>query len=155
MGRARHLCYALNALRRRREAGEEERRPGIIPLIGRGIRHVVPRINHWERVPGENNYGYNARGRSRSFLAPQPLDIRRQSHSQPCCFTAGFGYVAPNAQFPPRLNSPPPQAPNPPCHLPSPPPPPQDQTDSEETESTSSGFNSEGGDSLEANCGSQ
>ena len=101
MGRSRHLCYALNALRRRREAGEEERRPGVIPLIGRGIRPFVPRFNHWERAPEGNNFGYCTRGRSRSFPAPQPLDIRRQPHSQPCCLAAGFGYVAQNAQFPP------------------------------------------------------
>ena len=132
----------------------EERKPGINPLIGRGIRPVVPRFNHWERVPGNNNYGYAARGRSRSFPAPPQLDIRRQPHNQPCCLIAGFGYVAPNAQFLPRLNSPSPHVPNPPCHLPPPPLPPHDQTDSEETESTSSGFDSEGGDSLDANCGS-
>ena len=96
MDRSRHLCYALNALRKRREAGEEERRPGIIPLIGRGIRPIVPRFNHWERVPGGNNFRCYARGRSRSFPAPQPLDIRRQPHSQPCCLAAGFGYVAQN-----------------------------------------------------------
>ena len=65
---------------------------------------------------------------------------------------AGFGYVVPNAQFPPRLNSPSPHVPIPPCHLPSPPPYLQDQTDSK-TESTSSGFDSEDGDSLDANCG--
>ena len=100
MGRPRHLCYALNAMRRR-EAGEEERRPRVIPLIGRGIRPIVPRFNHCERALGGNNLGYCARGRSRSFPAPQPLDIRRQPHSQPCCLAAGFGYVAQNAQFPP------------------------------------------------------
>ena len=44
MGRARHLCYALNAVRRRREEGIEERRPGMNPLIGRGIRPMVPRF---------------------------------------------------------------------------------------------------------------
>ena len=54
----------------------EERRPGINPLIGRGIRPVVPRFNHWERVPGNNNYGYVAQGRSRSFPAPPQLDIK-------------------------------------------------------------------------------
>ena len=42
MGQVRQLCYALNATRRRRENGEEERRPGVMPLIGRGIRPVVP-----------------------------------------------------------------------------------------------------------------
>ena len=41
MGQARQLCYALNATRRR-ENGDEERRPGVMPLIGRGIRPVVP-----------------------------------------------------------------------------------------------------------------
>ena len=161
----RHLCYVLNAARRRRENGEEERRPGVMPLIGRGIRPVVPWFQHWDRVPGGNNYNYNysTRGRSRSFPAPQPyLEIRRQPHSLPHCLAAGFGHVAPNAQFPPRLNSPPLCAPNPPHYVPPPPSPPQNQTDSEtesnesntETESTSSGFNSESGDSLRANCGS-
>ena len=118
MGRVRHLCYALNATRRMREAGEEERRPEVMPLIGRGIRLVVPQFQHWDRVPGGNNYNYNhgARGRSRSFPAPQPyLEIRRQPHSLPCCLAAGFGHVAPNTQFPPSLSSPPHHAPNPPC----------------------------------------
>ena len=54
MGRARHLCYALNATRRRWEEGIEERRPGINPLIGRGIRPIVLRFNHgkgsWEKI---------------------------------------------------------------------------------------------------------
>ena len=160
MGRGRQLCYALNAARRRREEELDgsvsgmERRPGINPLLGRGIRPKVPRFDHWERVLGDNNSRYVAQGRSRSFPAPPQPDTRRQPHSQPSCFTLGFGYVVPNAQFPPRLNSPFPCAPNPPCHLPPPPPPLQDQTDSEETESTSSGFDSEDGDSLEANCGS-
>ena len=82
---------------------------------------MVPRFNHWERVPGNNNYRYVAQGRSRSFPAPPQPDIRRQPHNQPCCLMAGFGYVAPNAQFPPRLNSLSPHVPNPPCHLPPPP----------------------------------
>ena len=102
-GQARHLCYALNATRRRRQNGEEERRPGVMPLLGRGIRPVVPQFQHWDRVPGGNNYNYNysARGRSRSFPAPLPyLQIRRQPHSLPCCLAAGFGHVTPNAQFP-------------------------------------------------------
>ena len=77
----------------------EERRPGMNPFIGRGIRPVVPRFVHWERVPGNNNNGNAAQGRSRSFPAPLPPNIRRQSHSQACCLMAGFGYVAPNAQF--------------------------------------------------------
>ena len=115
---------------------------------------MVPRFNHWEGVLGNNNYRYVAQGRSRSFPAPLQPDIGRQPHNQPHCLTAGFGYVAPNAKFLPRLNSPSPCVPNPPCYLPPPPSPPQDQTDSEETESTSSGFDSEGGDSLEANCSS-
>ena len=121
MGRVRHLCYALNATTRRRENGEEERRPGVIPLLGRGIRPVVPQFQHWDRVLGENNYNYNysARGRSRSFPAPQPyLEIRRQLHSLPHCLAAGFAHVAPNTQFLPRLNSLPLHAPNPPCNVP-------------------------------------
>ena len=54
MGRSRPLVYALNAAQRRRENGEEERRPGLIPPAGRGIRPVVvvPRFKHLGRVPG-------------------------------------------------------------------------------------------------------
>ena len=115
---------------------------------------MVPRFKHWERVLGNNNYGYAAQGRSRLFPAPPQPGIRRQPYNQPSCLMAVFGYVAPHAQFLPRLNSLSPCVPNPPCHLPPPLPPPQDQTDSKETKSTSSGFNSEDGDSLDANCGS-
>ena len=98
MGGARHLCYALNAVRRRKEVGIEERRPGI-QLIGRRIRPVVPRFIYWERVPGNNNNVNAAQGRSRLFPAPPLPDIRRQHPSQPCCLMAGFGYVAPNVQL--------------------------------------------------------
>ena len=69
------------------------------PFIGRGIRPVVPRFVHWERVPGNNNNVNAAQGRSRSFPVPPQPNIRRQPHSQPCCLVAGFGYVAPNAKF--------------------------------------------------------
>ena len=54
MGRARQLCYAMNAKRRRRENEEEERRPGVMPLLGRGIRPVVPRFQHWGGLQEEN-----------------------------------------------------------------------------------------------------
>ena len=60
MGRVRHQCYVLYVVRRRREEEMEERRPGINPLIGRGIRPMVPRFNHWEKDLGKNNYGYAA-----------------------------------------------------------------------------------------------
>ena len=105
----------MNAARRRRENGEEERRPGVIPVLGRGIRPVVPWFQHQDGFPEENyNYNYSARGRSRSFPAPQPyLEIRRQPHSLPHCLAAGFGHVAPNAQFSPRLNCPPLHTPKP------------------------------------------
>ena len=130
MGRARQLCYVMNA-ERRRENGEEERRPGVMPLLGRGIRPVVPQFQHWDGFWEENfNYNYMARGRSRSFPAPQPyleIHYRRQPHSLPHCMAAGFGHVAPNAQFPSRLNCPPLHALNPPHCVPPPPPPPQDQ----------------------------
>ena len=43
MGRARPLFLAVNALRRRREEGEQERRPGVIPFLGRGIVPAEPR----------------------------------------------------------------------------------------------------------------
>ena len=59
MGRLRSLCLALHDVRRRREAGEEERRPGVIPFLGRGIVPIVPRSNQWERVPGRNNNNIN------------------------------------------------------------------------------------------------
>ena len=119
MGRVRSLCLAMNALRRREE-GEEERRPGVIPLLGRGIVLVEPRLNQQERVPGRNGNINTARGRSRSYPAPPPNILSSQPHSQPHCLAAGFGYVAPNAQFLPRLNSPSPHVPNPPCHFPPP-----------------------------------
>ena len=100
MGRARSLCLAMNALRRRRE---KERRLGVIPLFGRGIVLVEPDMNQ-ERVPGRNGNVNMVRGRSRSYAAPQPNIFRSQPHSQPCCLVAGFGYMAPNAQLPSRIN---------------------------------------------------
>ena len=54
MGRFRQLCYAINA--ERRENGEEERQPGVMPLLGRGIRPVVPRFQHWDGFQEENIY---------------------------------------------------------------------------------------------------
>ena len=121
MGRSGQLCYAVNAERRKRE-NEEERQLGVMPLLGRGIRPVVPRFQHWDGFREENFYLNNmARGRIRPFPPPQPfLEIhhRRQPHSMPCCMAAGFGYMAPNAQFPPRLNSLPLHAPNPPQYVP-------------------------------------
>ena len=107
MGRARQLCYAMNAERRRRENGEE-RRPGIMPILGRGIRPVVPRFQHWDGFP-EENFNLNARGRSRSFPTPRPflqIHYRTQPLGLPHCLAGGFGHVAPNVHFP-RLNSPP------------------------------------------------
>ena len=100
MGRARQLCYALNAERRRREE-EEEGRPGAIPLIGRQIRPVIPRFQHWDGFWEENFYP-SARGRSRSYPIPWPflqIHYRRQPHSLPCCLTGGFGHVAPTFIF--------------------------------------------------------
>ena len=156
MGRLRSLCLVLNAARRSREAGEEEMRPGVKPFLGRRSIPVVPRFNHWEGVPGRNNNCNIMRGRSRSFPVSPQNAIRQQPHSQPCCLTAGFGYVAPNAHFPSGIN--PPSHPTfnlpcpcqncCPCHLP--PPPPQNDTESTSSESS----DSEDGDSLEANCGS-
>ena len=64
---------------------------------------------------------------------------------------AGFGYVAPNAWFPPRLNSLPLCAPNPPQYVPPPPPPPQNQDPGTESSSSESS-DSEEDNSLEANC---
>ena len=159
IGRVRPLFYAINALRRRREEGVEERRPGVIPYLGRGIVPGEARTNHQERVPGGNNFSYNARGRSRSFPTPPPNIFRSQPHSQPCCLTAGFGYVAPNAQFPLRLNSPSCHAVNSscpclnhcPCHLTPPTLLPQNPNNSESSSSESS--DSEDDNSLKANCG--
>ena len=115
MGRVRPPFYVVNALRRRREEGVEERRPGVIPFLGRGIVPGEARPNQQERVPGGNNFSYNARGRSRSFPASPPNIFRSQPHSQLHCLTVGFSYVAPNAQFPLRLNSPSCHTVNSPC----------------------------------------
>ena len=104
MGSARMLAYAINVERRRREGeDDEERRPGIMPPAGRGIRPVVPRVGHWEGFQEENFYLSNTvRGRSRPFPAPQPflqIHHRHQPHSLPHCLTGGFGYVAPNVHL--------------------------------------------------------
>ena len=114
MGRARPLCLAMNALRRRRETGEEERRPKVIPFLGRGIVPVEQRENQQEWVPGRNDIINRARGRSRSYPAPPPNIFRSQPRSQPCCLAVGFGYVAHSAQYLSRLNSLFPHVPNPP-----------------------------------------
>ena len=156
MGRSRPLFLAINALRRRRE--EEERRLGVIPFLGRGIVTVEPRLNQ-ERIPGRNGNINLARGRSRSYPAPPPNIFRSQPHIQPCCLTAGFGYVAPNAHLPSRINppschtsnSPCPCQNHCPCHFPPPPPLPQNQNDMKSTSSESE--DSEDGDSLKANYG--
>ena len=114
MGRSRPLIYALNAAQRRRENGEEERRPGLIPPAGRGIRPVVvvPRFEHYGGFREENYYLDNtARGRSRTFPTPHPflqIHHRFQLHSLPCCMAHGFGgYVNPNIPCSPRVNNPP------------------------------------------------
>ena len=97
IGRVRPLFYAVNVLRRRREEGVVERRPEAITFLGRGIVPGEARPNQQERVPEGNNFSYNARGRGRSCPAPPPNIFRSQPHSQPCCLTAAFGYVGPNA----------------------------------------------------------
>ena len=154
MGRSRQLCYAVNAERRRRENEEEERQLGVMPLLGRGIRPVLPRFQHWDQFQEENFYLNNtARGRSRLFPTPQPfLEIyhRRQPHSLPHFMAAGFGYVAPNAWFPPRLNSLL-LCPQPTSICTIPPPPPQNQDPRTESSSSESS-DSEEDNSLEANC---
>ena len=120
MGRSRPLIYALNTAQRRRENGEEERRLGLIPPAGRGIRPVVvvPIFEHFGGFWEENYYLDNtARGRSRPFLAPHPfLQIHHQFqlHSLPCCMAHGFGgYANPNIPCFPRVNNPPLWVPNP------------------------------------------
>ena len=157
MGRLRPLFLAISALRRREE-GEEDRRLGVIPFLGRGIVPVEPRLNQ-EGVPGRNGNINMARGRSRSYPA-SPLNIfRSQPHTQPCCLTAGFGYVAPNACLQSRINPPSCHTSNSPCpcqnhcpyHFPPPPSLPQNQNDTESTSSESS--DSKDGDSLKVNSG--
>ena len=146
MGRARQLCYAMNAKRRMRENGEEERRSGVMPLLARGIRPVVLRFQQLDGFWEENfNFNYMAK----PFLQ---LHYRRQPHSLPHCLAAGFGHVAPNAWFPLRLNCLPLHAPDPPHYVPPPPPPPQDQ-DSKTESSSSESEDSEDGNFLKANCG--
>ena len=157
-GRSRLLFLAINAPRRRREEGEEERRLGVIPILGRGIDLVEPRLNQ-ERVTGRNGNINMARGRSRSYPAPPPNIFRSQPHTQPHCLTVGFGYVAPNAHLPSRINTLSCHTSNSPCpcqnhcpfHFPPPPTLPQNQSDTKSTSSESS--DSEDGDSLKANCG--
>ena len=133
MGRSRPLIYALNAAQRRREKCKDERRLGLIPPAGRGIRlvFVVPRFKHFGEFQEENYCLDNtARGRSRPFPAPHPfLQIHHQFqlHSLPHCMAHGFGgYMNPNIPCSPRVNNPPLQVPNPQHYVP-PPPPPQDQ----------------------------
>ena len=115
MGRVRPLFIAVNALRRRREEGQEERRPGVIPFLGRGIVLADPRSNQQERVPGRNSTINTVRGRSRSYPAPPPNIFGSQPHSQPCCLTLGLCYMAPNAWFPSSFNIPSHHVFNPPC----------------------------------------
>ena len=148
MGRLRSLFLALNAARSRREE-EEERRPGVNPNMGKG---VISRFKHWERVPGRENNNNMFMGRSRSFPVPPPVEIRRQPHTQPCCLTSGFGYMAPNSHFPQRINPLPCPTSTPPCpcqnHCPChQPPSPQNDTESTSSESSDSG---DGGSSLVA-----
>ena len=140
-----------------REEGEkengEERRPGLMPPAGRGIRPIVPRFKHWGGLWEENFYLHNtARGRSRPFPAPRPfiqIHHRFQPHSLPCCLSGGFGcYADPNINFP-RINNLLPQALNPQQYVQ---PPPQDQESGAESSSSESS-DSEGGNSLEAHHG--
>ena len=58
----RWLCYAANAERRRREEEEVERRPGVRPLVVRGVVPEPPRFLHWERPREENFYIHLVRG---------------------------------------------------------------------------------------------
>ena len=53
MGRSRSLYLALNAARRRREAEEDERRPGVIPFLGRGIVPIVQDLISGKGSQGE------------------------------------------------------------------------------------------------------
>ena len=124
-----------------------------MPLLGRGIRPVVPRFQQWDGFQAENfNFNNMAQGGNRSFPTCQPflqIHYRSQPHSLPCCLAGGFSHVAPHVQFP-RLNSPPLHAPNPPQYVP-PPPPPQDQ-ESETESSSSESSDTEEGNSLKASC---
>ena len=154
MGRSRLLTYAMNAERRKRE-NAEERRPGLMPPAGRGIRPIVPRFKHWGGFWEETFYLSNiVRGRSRPFPEPQPfiqIHHRFQPHSLPHCLSGGSGgYADRNVHFP-RINNPLPWAPNPQQYVQSP-PPPQDQ-DSGAESSSSESSDSEGGNCLEAHHG--
>ena len=88
----------------RRRRGREETRGNSI--FGEGIIPVEPRLNQQERVPGKNGNVNTARGRSRSYPAPPQNIFRSQPHSQPCCLTVEFRYVAPTACLPSRINPP-------------------------------------------------
>ena len=72
-------------------------------------------------------------------------------HRLPCCFAGGFGYVAPNVPFSPRVNNPGPHAPNPHHYIPPPALPQNQEQDAESSSSESS--DSEEGDSLKGNHG--
>ena len=100
MGRARSLCLVMNALRKRRE-GEEERRPGVIPFLGRGIVQVEPRLNQQERVPGEMVILTQQEGEVGLIQHPPPNIFRSQPHSKPCWLAAGFQCPSPIKNQPP------------------------------------------------------
>ena len=98
MGKSRPLIYALNAARRRRENGEEERRLGLIPPAGRGIRPVVvvSRFEHFGGFWEENYYLDNTpRGRSRPF--PHPIHFYK--------FITDFNCIACHTAWPMDLEA--------------------------------------------------
>ena len=122
-----------------------ERRPGINPGRGRGVH---ARFRNWERVLGRENVSMFM-GRSRPFLPPSQVNIRKQPHTQPHCLTLGFRSqgqpVAPTPHVFPNVI--PQSHPNPilPCPCQNccschqlPPPPPSPQNDKKSTSSESS-----------------
>ena len=100
MERARPLFHAVNELRRREER-VVERRPGVIPFLGRGIVPREARPNQQERVPGGNNYYIqNNRGRGRLFPAPPPNEFRSQLHSPAMLFNSRVWLCGSKCPFP-------------------------------------------------------
>ena len=86
-----------------------ERRPGVRPLVVKGVVPEPPRFLHWERPREENFYRHLARGRSRPTLMPRPF-LQIHHRWMPPCYVlgaaAGFGPIDPNIPCVPRVNNP-------------------------------------------------
>ena len=82
MGRARPLLLTMNAQKWREEEREDQRGPGEIPGGKRGADVRIRIRNDGERVSGRgNNFAFL--GRSRCFLAPVNVQIRKQPLPNP------------------------------------------------------------------------